>query len=175
MPANRKRPDLRQRNTPERATLEVIVPDGDTDVAVPPANRKWLKATKQTWVDFWSSSISAAVENADRAVVLRLFELRDRQARAWLRYDKQPYVDGSMGQPRANPALADAMSLEKAIIALEDRLGLSPKARAQLGVTFGQAQLSAAELNRMALESGETGGDGDQVVDAELLDEWGEA
>ena len=59
--------------------------------------------------------------------------------------------------------------------ALEDRLGLSPKARAQLGVTFGQAQLSAAELNRMALESGETGGNGDQVVEAELLDEWGEA
>ena len=173
MPARRKRDDLVQDRRPNRtATLEVVATD---DVEALPAKPKWLKKTKQDWVDFWAGSISAAVEVADRAMVYRLFDLRDRQARAWIRYDKQPYVDGSQGQPRANPAMADAMALEKAIIALEDRLGLSPKARAQLGVTFGQAQLSAAELNRMALESGETDGNGDQVVEAELLDEWGEA
>jgi hypothetical protein len=76
--------------------------------------------------------------------------MRDMQRRAWARYVKQPYVDGSQGQLVANPAFDEAMKLERAIVALEDRYGISLKALANLGVSVGQAVITAAELNRMA-------------------------
>ncbi len=168
MPANRKPAGQRQDNRPQRALAPVPVTAGEEGVE--PAPRGWLKATKTAWAAFWTSEVAGAVTPADRHGLLRLFRLRDMQLRAFNRYEKQPYVDGSMGQPVANPALADAMTLEKAVLALEDRLGLSPKARANLGLAFGQAKLTAAELNRMAKEPDD--GDVGEVVDAELASGW---
>jgi hypothetical protein len=42
------------------------------------------------------------------------------------------------------------MKLERAIVQLEDRYGVSFKALANLGVAVGQAKVTAAELNRVA-------------------------
>jgi hypothetical protein len=94
--------------------------------------------------------------------------MRDMQRRAWARYAKAPYVDGSQGQPVANPAFDEAMKLERAIVALEDRYGVSLKAFANLGVAVGQANLTAEELNGMAEERGAdlAGDDDDEWVDA---------
>jgi hypothetical protein len=47
--------------------------------------------------------------------------MRDLQRRAWTRFHKEPYVDGSQGQPVQNPAFKEAMELERAVVAREDR------------------------------------------------------
>ena len=67
-----------------------------------------------------------------------------------------------------NPAFAEAMKLESACLALEDRYGLSIKAKAAISLTIGQAQVTAADLNRMAQEP-----DADEdIVEAELVEGW---
>lgn len=119
----------------------------------PPALPSWLKPTKQSWDEFWSHPLAKTVEAVDVPALERLFTMRDMQSRAWRRYKKQPYIDGSQGQPVANPAFGEAMSLERAIVALEDRIGLTGKARANLGVALGQAALTAADLNRAAKDA----------------------
>jgi hypothetical protein len=57
------------------------------------------------------------------------------------------------------------MTLERAIVALEDRYGVSLKAMANLGVAIGQAKLTAAELNRMTM--GEDDDDPSEVLEVE--------
>ncbi len=167
----RKRPDQRQDNRPARAALAVVKPTSAT--RKPAASRGWRKATKDAWVEYWASEVSGAAESVDLSALRRLFTMRDMQAACWARYEAEPYVDGSKGQPVANPSLDDALKLERAIVALEDRLGLSPKARANLSMAIGQAQMTAADLNRMAKE-GSVDEDQD-IVDAELVEEWADA
>ncbi len=164
----RKRPDQRQDNRPARAALAVIKP---ALARHPAASRGWRKPTKDAWVEYWSSEVSGAAESVDLSALRRLFTMRDMQAACWARYEKDPYVDGSKGQPVANPSLDDALKLERAIVALEDRLGLSPKARANLSMAIGQAALTAADLNRMAKEDDGT----EDIVDAELVEEWADS
>jgi hypothetical protein len=118
----------------------------------PTPPKSWLKATKDEWVAFFRSERAAAVDAVTLPPLRRLFEMRDLERRAWARYVKAPYVDGSQGQPVANPAFDEAMKLERAIVALEDRYGVSLKALANLGVAVGQAKLTVEELNRMAEE-----------------------
>lgn len=150
MAAPRKRQDLRQDNRPERA-LTVI--DGDGPVDVPSPMSTWSAGTKRSWATFWTSSVATVIKPEQHDALFRLFEMRDLQTRALARYRKQPYVDGSTGQPVTNPSFADATKLETQICALEDRLGLTPKALANLGIAVGQAALTAADLNRMASEA----------------------
>lgn len=173
-PATRK--TVKQDERPQRAAALVAIRGGADHPPQPVGpsipNPKWLKVTKDAWVEFWSSDVSAAVTAATRPAVERLFNLRDEQERAWRLYRKTPYVEGSTGQPRINPAFDAAMKLEGAITALEDRIGLTPKAMANLGIVIGQAQLTAADLNRMALEAAHGDDDQEAIVDAEILGEW---
>lgn len=170
MPAHRKRPDQRQNNRPDRAPLEVVVPI--TPPPPPAPLRGWRKATRDAWVSYWRSEVSAAAQDVDLPSLRRLFTMLDVQAQCWARYAAEPYVDGSKGQPVSNPALDDALKLERAVVALEDRLGLSPKARANLAISIGQAQLTAGDLNRMALEDDV---DHTDAIEAELAAEWSDA
>src|SRR5260370_25168112 len=97
--------------------------------------------------------------------------MRDEQLRAWRRHHTEPFILGSQGQPVQNPAFGEAMTLEKAIVTLEDRLGLSPKARATLGLKLGEARMSMERLNAMADKVGQD--DDDAIELAELVDELG--
>lgn len=153
MPANRKAPGTRQDNSSSRALATVSQIRGGRQVEAPEARPVWLKATREAWDALWRSDVALAVGEHHLPAVFRLFELRDQQERAMRLYRRQPLVDGSQKQPVANPAMGTALSLERAITALEDRLGLTPKAQANLGIAIGQAGLTAAELNRMAQEA----------------------
>jgi hypothetical protein len=160
MPAAKKQPGGRVDNRPQREL--VVLPGGLT--SVPDPDPKWLAETKREWVAVFGSAQAATLDGSTVPGIRRLFEMRDLQGRAWARYKKQPYVDGSQGQPVANPAFDEAMKLERAIVSLEDRYGLSLKALANLGVAVGQAKLTAAELNRMAEDGrGDSDGDDDWV------------
>ena len=171
MPANRKPAGQRQDNRPQRALVPVANPGFEGDVVAPTPRPKWLKATKASWADYWSSQVAGAVQGSDMHEVFRLFDFRDDQGRALARWRKNPYVTGSQGQPVANPAFAESMALEKAIVALEDRLGCSVKSRASVGVDFGHAALTVAQLNKLAKESA-IDSDDDEALDAELAEEW---
>lgn len=160
MPASRKSVDDRVDDRSQRGL--VVLPS--SGVVVPEAEKGWLASTKVEWAEFFGSDQAQALDGSTVPGVRRLFEMRDLQSRAWVRYKKEPYVDGSQGQPVANPAFDEAMKLERAIVALEDRYGVSLKALANLGVAVGQARLTAAELNRMAMESVH---DGDSAIEAE--------
>jgi hypothetical protein len=151
MPARKKPADARVDNRPQRAAL-VALPSraGGGGSVAPTPSRSWLKTTKDAWAEFFASDRAAVLDAVTLPAFRRLFEMRDMQRRAWARYVKQPYVDGSQGQLVANPAFDEAMKLERAIVALEDRYGISLKALANLGVSVGQAVITAAELNRMA-------------------------
>lgn len=131
--------------------------------AVPLPSQSWLAKTKQAWEAFWSSEVAAVATLEDEAAIVRLHDLRDQHERYLRIVRRTPFVDSAQG-PKPNPAMKDVISIERAIVALEDRFGLSPKARAQLGIAWGQAQLTAADLSRMAANDG----DNDQA----LLAEW---
>jgi hypothetical protein len=51
-----------------------------------------------------------------------------------------------------NPLLKHVAALDGEIRQLEDRFGLTPLARLRLGVTFGEAHRSLADLNRALIE-----------------------
>jgi hypothetical protein len=163
MPAPRKREGTRVDERPQRAP---VVPVAGRVVA-PPAATSWLKTTKQEWEALFSSDLGRTVDGTSLPGLMRLFEMRDLQRRAWIRYKRRPYVDGSQGQPVANPAFGEAMTLERAIVALEDRYGVSLKAMANLGVAVGQAKLTAAELNRMTM-----GGNDDNANEVLEVQGW---
>ena len=54
---------------------------------------------------------------------------------------------GSTGQPRANPLYKQVQEFQAEARQLEDRFGLSPKARLSLGITFAEAASSLDALN----------------------------
>jgi hypothetical protein len=62
---------------------------------------------------------------------------------------REPIAAGSKGQRRVNPLAGHLRFLEDAIARTETEFGLTPRARAQLGITRGQAALTAADVNRL--------------------------
>lgn len=193
MPANRKRPDQRQDNSTSRelASVTQIAGRAPAQISRHKPGTGWAKSTRDQWEEFWEADVAQVLAAHHVPAVYRLFELRDAQARALRIYKREPMVQGSMKQPVVNPAMATVQALEKDIRALEDRLGLTPKAQANLGIKLGQASLTAAELNRMAQEddddddSGSAGSSraggaqpdeqsGD-VVEGEWIEGWAEA
>lgn len=118
-------------------------------LVVPDPERHWLVETRRAWTSFWSSPLATVVQrDTDAPAVRRLFGLRDERERMARVIRKQRVVLGSRGQLRANPLYAQMIALDAELRQLEDRLGLSPIARLRLGVTFGDAARSLADLNR---------------------------
>lgn len=105
----------------------------------PPA--KLLRSTREAWFAFWRSSLAAAVmPETDMQALVRLYRLYDQRERARLVADKTPVVEGSEGQPRPNPLFKVIGSFDVEIRQLEDRFGLSPLARARLGLAVKQLE-----------------------------------
>ena len=93
--------------------------------------------------------MSAAVDlSSDRPAIDRLFSLYDERRRAFNAYKKNRMVRGSQGQPVLNPMFRAMALMDTEIRALEDRVGLTPKARAMLGIALGDAKKSLSDLNR---------------------------
>lgn len=178
-PASRQR-----RNTPralelvaEAASVVTEVADGADRVRLPtpapPAGL--LKATRDQWYAFWDSRVSAVVDRtSDIPALERLFELYDDARRYRTSIRKTPMVAGSQGQLVRNPFVRDLKDTNVEIRALEDRFGLSPRARASLNLTLGVTAKTMADLNADFVGVGGDGGgddDGDprfDIIDGEL-------
>jgi hypothetical protein len=129
-----KHPDDRARRN-VKPSLEVLPVAGPPPAA--PANL--VPAVAGPWVDLWASPIASTIAPTDLPALERLFALRDEQARCRDLARADPLVFGAQGQVVANPAAKQALALEPAIAALEDRFALNPKARLALGIRMGQA------------------------------------
>ena len=70
----------------------------------------------------------------------------------WRTARKARLVEGSQGQPRINPLFTTIATMDAEIRQLEDRFGLSPRARLALGIQLGEAHRSLADLNAAFLE-----------------------
>lgn len=136
---------------------------------VPRAPAGLLAQTRERWGVYWRSELASATREAHLPVVERLFyryDERERAFRAVRKYGR--VVRGSQGQPVANPLLRYIDACDAEIRQLEDRLGLSPRGMAQLGVNFANAQKSLDDLNRTMEPEGDDDRDEDprvQVVD----------
>ena len=108
----------------------------------------WLPVTKGEWHRLWTSPLAATmIPETDEPLVRRLFGLRDERERMMRVVRKSRIVGGSRGQPRANPLYSQISGLDAEIRQLEDRVGLSPRSRLQLGIQLGDAWKSLADLN----------------------------
>jgi P27 family predicted phage terminase small subunit len=137
-----------------RVTLDVVVPLRPGGLLPEPAEG-WRPETTDRWVEFWGSKIAGSVEDSDHGALRRLFRLYDELDRLWEAVEETGrVVEGSQGQPRPNPLFKQIETFQAEARQLEDRFGLSPKSRLQLGITFADAHLSLSALNeRLASRS----------------------
>lgn len=114
---------------------------------VPACPSGMLKRTQLRWRAYWGSDVARAADPvSDLPALERLFTLYDERERASSAYRRRRMLTGSTGQPVVNPAAKLLKDFDAEIRQLEDRFGLSPKARLMLGVTLGQAARTAREL-----------------------------
>ena len=154
-----KDPTRRQGHRPDRA-LTVLPAKPASERAknrtktaktpVPKPPKGLLSATKQLWKAFWNSPVSHAVDlAADRYRLERWINCVDEYERVNAAFKNTRIVKGSTGQPVLNPLSQYLQQLLAEINKAEAELGLTPLARMRLGVVYGEAKLTALELNRV--------------------------
>ena len=167
-----------------RDNLPAVTALADVEIERPPAPQHLLWSSRQLWARFWGSVVAQAVEiNADYGSIRRWIRAHDELERLRRRVLEPQSVDepdsvmveDSRGREILNPLYRRIRALEGEILALEDRFGMTPLARARLGLMANTAQLTAEELRRR-LDQGENGeaepGPERQVIDAEFEAEW---
>lgn len=142
---------LQNRQTGRR-TAGTILEITSRDTPAPPMPRapggKWLKATRDLWSEFWASPIAGAVDRqSDAPRLFRWLVLWDEWGRALRSFRKHRLATGSTGQVVINPLGKYLLELERQLERTEERFGLSPLDRMRLGITFGEARRSLADLN----------------------------
>lgn len=167
-----KHPDQRHpRAKPRKNTAGLVSIAGKRD-EIPELPAKMsglppLTSTREAWDRFWSSNVAELVEtDSDLGAVLRWAELLDERERAASAFRSLRLVEGSQGQLVLNPLWGVVRSCDTELRALEDRLGMTPKARLQLGVTFGEAGKSLDQLNRLLeRDADDDEAEGDEAFD----------
>ena len=103
-----------------------------------------LKRNRELWVECWTSDVGSVWDpKMDRKAVVRLFQLYDERDRAYRHLNKHGrFSAGSQGQLILSPSVKYVAMLDGPILALEDRLGLTPRARLQLGLAVIDTQRS---------------------------------
>jgi len=142
--SNRKPAERRQ----GRGTSDVGLVAAVSSVPMPQADADWREPTVERWVAFWQSGLSSQVEPSDVPALRRLFWLYDEVDRIREALNETGrVVVGSQGQPRPNPLYKQVSEFQSEARQLEDRFGLSPRARLQLGIALGAAHASLDALN----------------------------
>lgn len=150
----RKRKDRSQRlrkgvKQGSRQTKLTLHQGGGRIASIPGVPDGLLKSTRESWKNYWHSNLAQIVQlGTDMSAIIRLFTLYDERERAYRSYKKHPLVEGSQGQMVLNPMGRQMSVLDTEIRQLEDRLGMTPRARLQLGITYGEAKKSLKEINR---------------------------
>jgi P27 family predicted phage terminase small subunit len=149
----------------EAQVLELVTTPAPPE---PPADVK-NETVLAAWTNLWQADIARYIHASDMPTVHRLFRLYQEFEDALERYQLAPAVKGSQGQLRVNPFLDAAMKIETAIHRLENEVGLTPMARARLGLTTAAGHLTVEQINAMA-ERRARDGDRGKKKPAELVD-----
>lgn len=170
MPPPPKPKHLRQ-NRNKHAELG-IVPARSEPLAVPKPPTGLQAKARRVWRAYWKSQVSnAADRDADWHRIERWIQLVDEHYRVYEVFRKARLAKGSTGQPVLNPLAAYLQQLEMNISRAETELGLTPMARLRLGVTYGQAMLTAEALNK-ALDERPSSVEVSEVPAADWTAEW---
>lgn len=143
-----KDPEKRQRRNAAKDLA--VVADGAAEAPeVPSPPSGLLKATRDRWAAYWASPVAKLADPvSDLPALERLFRLYDDLDRSNRTVREQGHmVRGSKGQMVLHPLLRHTQVTQAEIRQLEDRFGLSPRARLSLNVTLGEAAKSLADLN----------------------------
>jgi P27 family predicted phage terminase small subunit len=150
MPGPLPKPDDRRKR---RNVRDVRVLPFEAPVSAPPAPGGMLKETVRRWEDYWSSPVSLAADRVtDAPMVERYFRAMDEAERVGRVFRKARVTVGSQGQVVLHPLAKYLAQLSSEMLALEDRLGLSPKSRAQLGLVIAEAQKTLSDLASIAYD-----------------------
>ncbi len=160
-----KSPAVRQGHR-TRATVTVL--EGHwLEPPAPPATL--LKVTRDIWTSFWSSDVARAVDrNSDMHSLIRWIKAVDEYERTLPTLRKYRLVKGSTGQPVLSPLAGYVASLEATIRSTERSFGMDPASRLHLGLTAGQAKLTAARLNAMIEGTDDSSREADEAEDEEF-------
>jgi len=146
----------------------VVLPGGkQTPEAIPQPPKGLDRRLRRAWRAFWESSVAQVASEVDGPIIRRLFELYLQREHALKAVEAGMFMKTPTGV-RVNPALDALLKLEGVILRLENEIGVTPMARARLGIAVGDAVLTAAELNRIVKESD----DRDDDEDTKLLEEF---
>jgi len=147
MPAHLKPADRRQRRNKKTNVVPFRSVAKAKKIPAPP--EKLLKVNRESWKRYWNSQLAQVVEpETDLPAIIRLWTLYDLRERAYRAYKRQPVVFGSRNQVAENPAGRSMRTYDSEIRHLEDRLGMTPRARLQLGITFSESVRSLEALNQ---------------------------
>src|SRR5688500_2877872 len=96
----------------------------------PPPEKECLAHPVAAWTAYWADPISTvAKRTCGMPALKRLCGMRDKVYRYERAADGNELIEGSQGQLRLNPLLKQRDDLLVEIRQLEDRFGLTPKAR----------------------------------------------
>jgi P27 family predicted phage terminase small subunit len=123
--------------TPKPKTPPVV---SHAAFAVPTRPDDLTPATERAWDAFWRSPMAGLTAEVDIQPIVRLFGLYAQHEKAAEVVSQALMVKGSTGQIRVNPLADHMLKLEGAILRLENELGLTPMARARLGIEIRSAR-----------------------------------
>lgn len=156
----------RKHSSPEPSNVVPLTAVPTLSIPDPPI--RLTKVAKEVWESFWSSEVSRVVDTSDHYALRRWIQAVNDREKIAAKVRKMPLVDGSQGQPVMNPLAKRLGSFDAEILKFEIQFGMTPKARADLGVSAGTAAMTAAQLNRMAQED-----EDDDTIDGDA-EEYGE-
>lgn len=130
-----------------------------------------LPESIEAWDAVWLMPQAASFDGAHRVVVRRWIKAYDAWARALPVCESNPLVTGSTGQVVANPLMHWVASRETEMEKCERQLGVGLRNAADLGISVGQAKLTAAQLNAMTRR--EPDGSGSEIEAAPVIDAEG--
>src|SRR5207245_8398909 len=112
-----------------------------------------LAVGRKRWRAYWESGLAQAVDRAvDMARIERWILTSDECEKVSATLKRVPLVKGSTGQPAMNPLLSYLSVLLAELRAAETELGMTPLPRQRLGIAYGQARLTDADLARLISE-----------------------
>ena|SRR5688572_2134997 len=138
-----------RRNKPKSTNVIQMRPfiGGVTDAVIPPVPEGLSEPHQELWKQYWGSEIGQTWATTDVKSVSRLFGFYEERFRIEKTYKQSVLVEGSRKQLALNPLRAAISACDAEILKLEDRFGLNPISRLRLGITFGEAARSLADLN----------------------------
>jgi P27 family predicted phage terminase small subunit len=164
-------PNRRSRHPQGHRKQNVVALVPNSGMERPPAPKGLLKKSKERWDGFWDSDVSQAVQSSDLYALTRWIQATDERDRFHRAVKKEPTVTGSQGQPVLNPLAKRLADLELQIARFEVQFGMTPKARADLGVSAGDAAMTAERLNRMVADARDEDEGDDGAIDGSVVEE----